>query len=200
MKQLFASALLCVFSAVMACAQAGFPALYDVTGVAADDVLNIRAEPSGSADILGEFGPHRTEVEVTGATADGRWLRVNTQEATGWVAARFLQRPDGGDFAFGRMLNCFGTEPFWSLDVIQGSRATFSRMDGATLSDGAGLLNIGQGRQDRFLLGFGQGLVVVTQAQCSDGMSDRLYALEASVVLVETGMTLYSGCCSIQPE
>ncbi len=181
-------------------AQSGYPALHAVVGVAGDDVLNIRRDPSGSAPVIGSLGPHQTGVEVTGADDSGKWLRVNTQESSGWAAARFLERAETADYAFARALNCFGTEPFWSLDIVQGSKATLSRMDGQVLSFGSGLMRRGEGRTDRWLLGFGQGLLVAAQRSCGDGMSDRHYALDASVVLVEQGMTLYSGCCSIQPE
>ncbi|MGB3280174.1 MAG: peptide-binding protein, partial [Pseudorhodobacter sp.] len=40
------------------------PALFDVTGVAADDVLNLRAAPDGVAEILGALGPSAKDVEV----------------------------------------------------------------------------------------------------------------------------------------
>lgn len=182
-------------------AQSEFPALFDVTGVAADDTLNVRQEPSGSAPVIGTFGPHRTGIEVTGQNDGGTWLRVNMHETAGWVSARFLARQTGtGDYAFARALNCFGTEPFWSLDIVQGANVTFSGQDGSVRTFAAGQIARGAGRLDRYVLGFGQGAVVLAQTMCSDGMSDRQFALEASVLIADQGLTLYTGCCSIQQD
>lgn len=200
MKQVAAILLALGLWATMASASE-FPALYRVTGVAGNDVLNVRALPSADAGIVGDYGAQQAGVEVTGQSEDGKWLRVNTDEGLGWVAARFLE-PEGedGDYLISRTLNCFGTEPFWSLDVIQGARATFSLMSEEPQVFGAGLMRRAAGRTDRYLLGFGQGAAVVSRAECGDGMSDRAYALDASVLLVGESLTLYAGCCSIEPD
>lgn len=200
MKRAWALCLALLLAASGAWAQSGYPALFAVAGVAGDDVLNIRRGPSGDADIIGSFGPFQTGIEVTGADSTGKWLRVNTQEQTGWAAARFLERSEEGDYAFARGLNCFGAEPFWSLDMIQGTRTTLSLLGAAPKVYGAGLVSRGEGRPDRYIVGFGDGLVVLSQRSCSDGMSDLTFGLEASVVVVDQGLTLYSGCCSIQPD
>ncbi len=200
MKTLVAAFFLLCIAVQPSLAQSAFPALYRVAGVATDDALNIRATPSGSADVVGSFGPHQSGIEVVGADPSGKWFQVNTEEQTGWVAARFLQLEPGGDYLLARGINCFGTEPFWSLDLVQGATASFSRMGVEPLLFRAGLLSLGEGRRDRMIIGFGQGLAVLSAQQCSDGMSDRTYALDASVVLVEDGLKLHSGCCSIQPD
>ncbi|MEO1155590.1 MAG: SH3 domain-containing protein, partial [Pseudomonadota bacterium] len=44
----------------------GYPALFDVTGVASDDVLNIRSAPSATAEIIGTLAHNETGVEVVG--------------------------------------------------------------------------------------------------------------------------------------
>lgn len=181
-------------------AQSGFPALFSVVDVAGDDVLNIRAEPTAQSDVIGSFGPHQTGVEVTGRDDTGKWFRVNTQEQSGWVSGRFLMQEESGDYAFARGINCFGTEPFWSLDMIQGTRATFSQMNGTMRTFGAGLVSRGEGGPDRYIVGFGDGLAILTQRACSDGMSDQVFGLDASVVLVDQGLFLFSGCCSIQAD
>ena len=53
---------------VLICASAAtaqdFPALYRVTDVAANDVLNIRAQPQASAPVIGSFRPGQRGVEV----------------------------------------------------------------------------------------------------------------------------------------
>ncbi len=65
---------------------------YDVAGVAADDVLNIRAEPDASAEIVGTYPPDATGVRTSGNAA-GDWWEVEFDGATGWVNSTFLALP-----------------------------------------------------------------------------------------------------------
>lgn len=97
-------------------AQAGFafgeasgPDYFKVTGVASDDVLNIREKPSASADKIGEIPADGTGIRNLGcgggltfgewqgatqaeraAAARKRWCRVSYRGIEGWVAGRFL--------------------------------------------------------------------------------------------------------------
>ncbi len=50
-----------------------FPALYDVTGVASDDVLNVRAAPNANAQVIAALGPKATQVEVVRTDTSGHW-------------------------------------------------------------------------------------------------------------------------------
>ena len=59
-----ALALLLALALPSGAAAKGLPALHDVTGVAADDVLNVRARPDASAPVLGALTPDATGVEV----------------------------------------------------------------------------------------------------------------------------------------
>ena len=64
-----------------------------VSGVAEDDVLNLRAAPGASNDIVGELPPGTSPVVWLGpATRVGRtdWLEVRYEQLTGWASARFL--------------------------------------------------------------------------------------------------------------
>ncbi|MFD2813860.1 SH3 domain-containing protein [Paracoccus aerius] len=54
------------------------PTLFDVTGVASDDVLNIRAEPNAKAAIIGTLAPDAFRIEVVEERQG--WARVNTGE------------------------------------------------------------------------------------------------------------------------
>lgn len=93
----------------LAMAEADGPDFYRVTGVASNDVLNIRAKPSGSAGKVGEIPPNADGVKNLGcqgglslsqwqkaspsrrrAAARSRWCRVTFNGVTGWVAGRFL--------------------------------------------------------------------------------------------------------------
>lgn len=88
MKPLFAL----LFSLIASAAAATFdawPALYDVSGVASDDVLNIRAEPSADAPIIGTLAHDATNVEIIRDGENG-WGLVNTDEGTGWVSFAYL--------------------------------------------------------------------------------------------------------------
>jgi uncharacterized protein YgiM (DUF1202 family) len=90
------------------------PDFFAVTGVAADDVLNLRAGPSAGADKIGSI-PHDAgglrNLGCVGLPAYGEWERMTEQQRResrmnywckvefrgneGWVAGRFL-REDGG--------------------------------------------------------------------------------------------------------
>ena len=89
--------------------EASGPDYFSVTGVASDDVLNIRSKPSASADKIGEIPfdgngiqnlgceggltfaewQRATEAERA-ASARSRWCRISYRGVEGWVAGRFL--------------------------------------------------------------------------------------------------------------
>ncbi|WP_146347719.1 SH3 domain-containing protein [Phaeobacter marinintestinus] len=176
-----------------------FPVLHDVSGVAANDVLNVRAAPSSGAPIVGTLAFDQTGVEVLDTDPSGKWGLVNVGEAAGWASLRYLQpRPDPGDYALAQDLQCFGTEPFWTLDLVQGQRATFSRMSEAPKAMPAGLLSTSGNRTDRFVVGLGQDAVlIVSRMACNDGMSDRQFGIEANLVSLAPGLALLTGCCTL---
>lgn len=176
------------------------PSLFDVTGVAADDVLNIRQEPDASAAKVGALLPDAKDVEVVDLSTDGKWGLVSTGERSGWVSMRFLEpNPVNEDYIFTRALVCSGTEPFWSLGIIQGQQAVYATPDSGAETYPAGLVNTAEGRTDRFLLGMGERLTaVIRREQCSDGMSDRVFGLDIDLVI--DGSQLYSGCCSLKGD
>lgn len=178
------------------------PALFDVTGVAADDMLNVRAQPSGSADKRGALAHNAQNIEVTVLNDAGTWGRINLDESHGWVSMRYLTpHPPNEDYTLPQRLSCFGTEPFWSADFVQGQRVTFSTPEKTFETPGAGLVQTSRSRPDRYVLGFGNNVAMLRQdATCSDGMSDRLFGLAIDVQVVHGGDTaLYSGCCSVLP-
>jgi len=96
-------------------AEADGPDYYAVRGIAADDVLNIRAEPDPHGRKLGEIPPHGTRIRNLGcrggltfqefstltpaeqerrAREHPRWCKVEYQGVTGWVAGRYLAEGD----------------------------------------------------------------------------------------------------------
>ena len=173
------------------------PALYDVSGVDADDELVVRAMPSVQADRLGGLAPDETGVEITAFSNDWRWGRLNLREGTGWVSISFLVQAGTGNAPLPERFQCFGTEPFWSLGVVQNGVTTLSVPEEPDRGFATGPLLVGTTRSGPILGLGGFGLAVVLHRQeCSDGMSDRLYGLSADVLLSGPA-TIVSGCCSL---
>lgn len=196
-----AALLASVIFATSATAQDRWPDLFDVTGVEASDVLNIRGAPDASADKIGEFSPNQTAVEVIAPTADGTWGQVNIDEGTGWVALRFLERVPTNEDEPPRPVACFGTEPFWSLDLSTEVPLLNQMGVGEQIFIVTGEA-WAEGRRDRHVLSFegdeGPVTMTVAQSTCSDGMSDRAYGLEADVLMSTPDGTRYlAGCCTL---
>lgn len=174
------------------------PEVYDVRGVAADDVLNIRARPAADAPVLGSLGPGRTGVEVIEITADGSWGRIGLPEGNGWVAMRYLQRQDWPAGQMPRPFFCAGTEPFWTLGlyprgdefVTPEGRADLTLVAETMAPQGVMVTLVGKDGTDWTLLA-GRGA-------CSDGMSDRAYGWAAMLFRAGAdGHALMSGCCTL---
>ncbi|MEM9318702.1 MAG: SH3 domain-containing protein [Pseudomonadota bacterium] len=182
----------------------GFPALYDVSGVARDDVLNIRQGPGANHPIFGAFGPFQTEIEVTGEAAETGWLRVNLGEGIGWVSPQFMTRT-GPDWQGGmpERYACFGSEPFWLLHV-NGATASWQDPEiGArryTQSEQGPSVHVPDMMAARFEADAANRVTaLITQRSCSDGMSDRAYGLGATLIRDAAQTQIMQGCCSIAP-
>lgn len=189
--------LVCLLCAGAAAAD-GFPALHDVVDVAANDALNVRAGPGTSNPIIAALPPDAKGIEVV-TTRDG-WGRVNIQDQSGWVSMRFLTLTDTPSVP--RI--CFGTEPFWRLD-IGGVQSSFERLGDASQSFDTRTLTPSSSRPDQAgitLEGTGKLHGIYTARQCSDGMSDRLYGISIDLILSPDGgiRQVYSGCCSVSPD
>ncbi len=189
---------------VPAAAAPSLPALFSVIGVGAGDKLNVRAAPDPKAEIVGALAPDAEGIEVVGLDPTGEWGRVNVGEGAGWVALRFLVAgPDAwAADALPEGLRCFGTEPFWSLRP-EGRTLRYASPDGADkVLDLKAVLEV-PGAASRALVARGRmaGITAfVTPRDCSDGMSDRAFALGVDAVLEGEGAPrLLTGCCSIAP-
>lgn len=173
------------------------PTLFDVARVAPDDVLNIRADPSARAPIIGTLAPDATGIEVVHEQQG--WARINHGEGSGWVSARYLDyRVDvWEEGALPAGWQCFGTEPFWSVTPRDGAVV----LGGPDMADDArpvrAVLSRGVFRDPTRVV-VAEGLTLVsTPQQCSDGMSDRLFGLRAEVVIDGETPRLLTGCCAI---
>lgn len=187
-----------------AAAQSVLPTLYDVTGVRADDVLNIRAMPDASSSILSELPHDAKGVEVVDRRAG--WARVNTFERSGWVNMRYLrERPDVWQpGAIPATLNCLGTEPFWSLRQV-GANLVFETPEQSRPMQRRAVVD-NPARRDpvRSLIAgddAGRLTVVLHPGQCSDGMSDRVFGLSATLLFegANQASRMENGCCRITP-
>jgi uncharacterized membrane protein len=203
MKHILFFLLLWVLMPGLSSAETAFlPGLYRVSGVAADDTLNIRAAPRADANRLGELSPEESGIEVTGLDTSGRWGRIGLGEGDGWVAMRYMTElpfPQG-DIPDG--LTCLGTEPFWTLGFA-GAAATYSDPDGAW-PDGtaaAAATRVPPGRQTYgFLATFPEARLsgTVEASACSDGMSDRTFGWRIVLLIDAVGTTrLEQGCCTL---
>lgn len=179
------------------------PAYFRVTGVAADDTLNVRAEPDGGSADIGDLPHDATRIEVI-AEQDG-WGRIIWQEGNGWVALRFME-PDVvetiADTALPVGLLCGGTEPFWSIRLT-GDGAVYSDISGTTHVMTLGDARISEGRPDfpvaiRVGSESASALSIIQPQSCGDGMSDRDYGYSLVQMLrTEDGERFMDGCCNL---
>ena len=175
-----------------------YPALHSVDGVAADDVLNIRAAPDAGADILATLAPDAAGIEVI-SVSDG-WALVNAGEGSGYAALQFLAREAGPDwYTLERPMACFGTEPFWSLTLDPGAGvATYATPEAVEGSPKP----IGQTWPGTLwaptaALELEGGLAVLRPADCTDGMSDRRFGIAIDVFQQQGKGQRLSGCCAL---
>jgi hypothetical protein len=74
---------------------AGAGPRYDVTDVAADDMLNVRVTPGASSELTGKLAHDAVNVLGLGDTKQvGRqtWRKIRCDGVTGWVNDKFLVR------------------------------------------------------------------------------------------------------------
>lgn len=175
------------------------PALFDVGGVAADDVLNVRDAPRATAGIVAEMRPDATAIEILRLSESGDWGLTNVGEGTGWASMRFLTRRSGQGWQVPPAIAaCSGTEPFWSLDPVDA--LTFRVFEDAA-DIAAPTWTRAAGRTDPW------GLIaqttrgplhgILSRQSCSDGMSDRESGLR--IDLIAPGGDVYTGCCTLTP-
>lgn len=197
----FALGLALAGGAVLPLRAGTLPAAFMVKGVAADDVLNIRAEPSARAAVLGQIGPQALNVEVIEISADGKWGKVAAGgEGNGWVSLAYLERQPVLDPALApRPMTCLGTEPFWSLGLFeQGAewstpdtpRADLGEVTEAVAPQGFHI-RAEEGPERVYNL-------TISREWCSDGMSDRQFGFAAKLFIESPdGNALLSGCCTL---
>lgn len=187
---------------------AALPALHDVTGVTANDVLNLRVKPDASAAILGSLPPDLKGVEVVGLSEDGKWGRVNLGETSGWAKMTFLNAQKNPPwFALQSPINCGGTEPFWSFHIDPIAKTAHfvtpeeegPEMDVTALWPGEDWRPVAAAQMTT---DEGSALVTFNGEICFDGMSDTAYGLTADIFSIGTTAapnTAMRGCCTLKP-
>lgn len=177
-----------------------FPALYQVTGVASDDTLNVRQEPNARSMIVDQLMPYAFNIEVVRLSDDSKWGLISAGEWMGWVSMRYMQRVENatpGEVP--RPMICGGTEPFWSLGMYPRG-AEFSSPDDGRRD--LTVLNEAAGWQGYAAL-FEEGptlnrTLTIERGYCDDGMSELEFGFRA-VLFNQTpqGDSVMFGCCSM---
>lgn len=193
------------------------PALYEISGLSAGEVLNIRAEPEIGTDVIGTLNADAHLQEVVALSTDGNWAQINTGEQSGWASTRFLTDAGGPRWwARDLPLTCFGTEPFWSSVIFRNDPGSLTLKDQSQSSATGQSFSLGRFQQVwgnpqwnqpmnavmTFDDGGAQAVAVVRAESCNDGMSDREYGLSVNLFVDDgSGKTssaaYYGGCCSI---
>lgn len=194
--------LFCFWALPAFATQDAWPALYDVSNVATDDVLNIRQAPDAGAPIIGSLAPDAEDIEVIRPDDRHVWGLVNTGKGSGWVSLRYLARAPGQwQGAMPAVARCAGTEPFWSLNV-EGEALIYTAISDSARDYRLTQSGPAQGRRDSFHLiaegPNGTAIATVSARACSDGMSDRAYGLAVDLLLQGgDGWQHQTGCCSL---
>ena len=178
------------------------PDVFVVSGIAANDTLNVRQEPSGSSADIGDLALNEL-IEVIALSDDGKWGQIIWQEGNGWIAMRFLlpsPLPHLRDSEMPMRLSCAGTEPFWTAFIWPNQ--TFEFIDRSDPSIEAQIRPIGQSTKAigyqpySFAFTAGEFTGLLDRAECSDGMSDRTYGWQLRLVNPSAhGLQLRYGCC-----
>jgi uncharacterized membrane protein len=188
---------------------------FRVTGVAADDVLNLRSGPVPESPLVDTIPPNARDLLATGRREQiGRsiWREIQFRGQTGWVNERFLAeeapsaapalpaQPDrsGQPPVFGEDLRCLGQNPLWDLTISRngdvacaqtcapGLRASPARLEN---NRAFWYMEVNQPGGAPHLQ-----VWLLKNASCRDGLSSHTYTYEIQARRPEG--TLLRGCCN----
>tara|TARA_R110002073_G_scaffold18847_15_gene69589 strand:- start:269 stop:898 length:630 start_codon:yes stop_codon:yes gene_type:complete len=200
-------AALCLWATAAWAETTNFPALYDVSGVASDDVLNIRSAPEASSDIIATLQHDAKGIEVVGTDDAKDWAIVNAGEQAGWVSLAYLRLvPDAMWTNMSSPLACYGTEPFWDVMLTPRAPSTLT-LNADAYGPMIPVWESGAwGNPLRMILRHdipgGEIVSYIEAESCNDGMSDREFGLSLRMIIdgSEGGLrdgAVLRGCCSI---
>lgn len=184
---------------------------WQVSGVADDDVLNIRTAPRADAPIIGSLAPDAGPVEII-EIRDG-WAGTPSDAAeTGlaWMSAAYLTRIELEEWTAGLPagLVCSGTEPFWGLEQ-SGSALRLDAFWREPEMQSLAVTSTGRahgiGWPVVIELDEGEASAIFSPQTCSDGMSDTRYGWQSTLILrgemPDGGPLVLEGCCRMRlPE
>jgi uncharacterized membrane protein len=177
------------------------PALFNVTGVAAHDTLNVRTEADVRSQVLHELEHDARDIEIVRLSENERWGRINIFDQPGWVSMTFLS-PQARAKQMKQKLYCGGSEPFWSITLD--AAMTYDPMDGPAFSFAVAQRTRSINRSDRYALSGRQGedtaTAIIMRRQCSDGMSETDFGISIDLLTTIEGKNSFlSGCCRLLP-
>lgn len=116
------------------------------------------------------------------------------------LALVVLAAPMTGALAETPSLICFGTEPFWSLDLTSARKGRFSTPDSPEVEYSGGFHPLAHRKESVWrgepTASEGGDLVAfLREGRCSDGMSDRVYPYSVNISL--PGGHHLAGCCRL---
>lgn len=181
-----------------------FPAFYEVTGVASDDVLNVRAGTGASHPIIEALAYNDRHIEIVSLSSDGKWGLIGYPGGSGWASMRYLKRQNGQTGSdLPRPLSCGGNEPFWG--ILFGAHSNEFSEPGQMPHN---LATVWQGIPDgmqpvaygvKMADGGDEISAVITRRECSDGMSEKAYGFEINALLSGSlGTRMLAGCCTLK--
>jgi len=184
--------------------------LFQVVGVAPNDVLNVRAQPRSTAQQTTSLAYNAINIVGTGATqtvGNARWMEISVGTHTGWVNARYLVAQETIDPAattlFRESLSCSGTEPFWGLQIkdrvgeLDSISDDHSTILFHTSRQPGGIPVIWSLRGQRTTTQSSVIAILEETNQCTDGMSDLLY--KYTIRLDVADGPFFAGCCNRLP-
>ena len=182
-----------------------FPQRFDVANVASNDTLNIRAQPTGKSNILGELAYDAKGVEVIRKDASGKWGQVNAGEGAGWVSLAYMRVTNDPHWAeMVEPLLCSGTEPFWNLALTPRAEAHFEFFGEPAFKMTPVWESGAFGEPYNVLMRHASKHVdistLVRAQSCNDGMSDREFGIAVDIFLDtpdDYQNTHYRGCCQL---
>ena len=197
MKNTLAFIAICLAGA--ACEAKDEPLSYSTYGVGPNDTLALRANPSATAQKLGDIPHDASDLHASGnTTAAGDWAEIEYHGRRGWVNSRYLAFGASSGKQLPALLNCSGTEPFWAINLAPGRANAdlnfLNRRFALRITRAASAMNrtdiwIVKSRDARTEIS-----LIVHKESCSDGMSDRNYPYSA--VALVPGADIVAGCCA----
>jgi uncharacterized membrane protein len=182
------------------------PALYDVSGVRSDDLLNIRMAPDSASDIIGTLAHTAFDIEVVARDASGSWGLVNAGEMAGWVSMYYMSISAAQPWwEMTQPIYCFGTEPFWDVKLTPRAWSTFNYFTDA-IGPMTPIWESGAwGSPRRMILNHhipnGEITSYIEAEACNDGMSDRAFGLSLQMFIQSDDGAIpqnqMRGCCSL---